>query len=205
MMTAVDEALDRAEREAAAVVLIGRKGRFSRRLRPRRDDGRRRQGARPCHPRRRLPDAPLRAPDAPRRRLLRARARGRRPHPAHRRRPRRARGAFRIGLNEVQLACRPGARHGAGARPPPAGPPHGLHALRQRGRPGGRARGRLRGRALRRGRAPRRGGRARERLAKLPRDAYAKTKMTLREKTVRYVKETLADDMKRLTPPVPAT
>jgi enoyl-CoA hydratase len=42
------------------------------------------------------------------------------------------------------------------------------------------------------------------RLAKLPRDAYAKTKMTLREKTVRYVKETLADDMKRLTPPVPA-
>jgi enoyl-CoA hydratase len=44
-----------------------------------------------------------------------------------------------------------------------------------------------------------------KRLAKLPRDAYAKTKMTLREKTVRYVKETLEDDMKRLTPPVPAT
>jgi enoyl-CoA hydratase len=43
------------------------------------------------------------------------------------------------------------------------------------------------------------------RLAKLPRDAYAKTKTTLRERTVRYVRETLAEDMTRLTPPVPAT
>lgn len=39
------------------------------------------------------------------------------------------------------------------------------------------------------------------RLAALPRDAYAKTKLSLRERTVRYVQETLADDMKRLTPP----
>jgi enoyl-CoA hydratase len=39
------------------------------------------------------------------------------------------------------------------------------------------------------------------RLAALPRDAYAKTKTILREKTVRYVRETLADDMRRLTPP----
>jgi enoyl-CoA hydratase len=41
------------------------------------------------------------------------------------------------------------------------------------------------------------------RLAALPRGAYAKTKVALRERTVRYVRETLADDMSRLTPPVP--
>lgn len=40
------------------------------------------------------------------------------------------------------------------------------------------------------------------RLAQLPRDAYGKTKTILREKTVDYVRRTLADDMKRLTPPV---
>jgi enoyl-CoA hydratase len=39
-------------------------------------------------------------------------------------------------------------------------------------------------------------------LAALSRDAYAKTKMALREKTIRYVRDTLADDMQRLTPPV---
>jgi len=39
------------------------------------------------------------------------------------------------------------------------------------------------------------------RLAALPRDAYGKTKTILREKTVRYVRETLASDMARLTPP----
>jgi enoyl-CoA hydratase len=39
-------------------------------------------------------------------------------------------------------------------------------------------------------------------LAALPRDAYARTKTTLREKTIRYVRETLVEDMKRLTPPV---
>jgi enoyl-CoA hydratase len=42
------------------------------------------------------------------------------------------------------------------------------------------------------------------RLAALPRDAYAKTKVALRERTVRYVRETLAGDMLRLTPPAPA-
>jgi enoyl-CoA hydratase len=43
------------------------------------------------------------------------------------------------------------------------------------------------------------------RLAKLPREPYGKTKTALRERTVRYVRETLAEDMRRLTPPVPAT
>ena len=40
------------------------------------------------------------------------------------------------------------------------------------------------------------------RLSGLSRSAYAKTKLTLRERTVRYVRETLAFDMKRMTPPV---
>ncbi len=40
------------------------------------------------------------------------------------------------------------------------------------------------------------------RLASLPRDAYAKTKSALREKTIRYIRDTLAEDMLRLTPPV---
>jgi len=39
------------------------------------------------------------------------------------------------------------------------------------------------------------------RLTALPRDAYAKTKASLRQRTVRYVRETLAEDLKRLTPP----
>jgi enoyl-CoA hydratase len=38
-------------------------------------------------------------------------------------------------------------------------------------------------------------------LAALPRDPYARTKLALREKTIRYVRDTLADDMKRLSPP----
>jgi enoyl-CoA hydratase len=37
-------------------------------------------------------------------------------------------------------------------------------------------------------------------LVALPRDPYAKTKLALREKTIRYVNETLESDMKRLTP-----
>ena len=41
------------------------------------------------------------------------------------------------------------------------------------------------------------------RLTALPRDAYAKTKMSLRGRTVRYVRDTLAEDMLRLTPPTP--
>lgn len=40
-----------------------------------------------------------------------------------------------------------------------------------------------------------------ERLAGLARDAYAKSKTILREKTIRYIRETLAFDMQRLTPP----
>lgn len=39
-----------------------------------------------------------------------------------------------------------------------------------------------------------------KRLAALPRDAYGKTKMVLRERTIRYVKETIAADITRLTP-----
>ncbi len=39
------------------------------------------------------------------------------------------------------------------------------------------------------------------RLSALPRDAYAKTKTILREKTVKYVRDMLATDMARLTPP----
>ena len=39
------------------------------------------------------------------------------------------------------------------------------------------------------------------RLSALPRVAYAKTKISLRERTVRYVRETLAMDLERLTPP----
>ena len=42
-----------------------------------------------------------------------------------------------------------------------------------------------------------------KKLSLLPRDAYAKTKMALRERTIRYVKDTLVEDMARLTPPVP--
>jgi enoyl-CoA hydratase len=38
------------------------------------------------------------------------------------------------------------------------------------------------------------------RLAALPREAYGKTKRALRERTLRYVRETLAEDMKRLMP-----
>lgn len=38
-------------------------------------------------------------------------------------------------------------------------------------------------------------------LAALSRNAYAKSKMALREKTIRYVRDTLSDDMQRLTPP----
>jgi enoyl-CoA hydratase len=41
-----------------------------------------------------------------------------------------------------------------------------------------------------------------KRLAALPRDAYAKTKTALRERNIRYVRETLVSDMERLTPPV---
>jgi enoyl-CoA hydratase len=40
------------------------------------------------------------------------------------------------------------------------------------------------------------------RLGALPRDAYGKTKLALRERTVRYIRETLETDMARLTPPV---
>ena len=39
-------------------------------------------------------------------------------------------------------------------------------------------------------------------LGALPREAYKKTKLALRERTIRYIRDTLADDMKRLTPPV---
>ena len=39
------------------------------------------------------------------------------------------------------------------------------------------------------------------RLAAIPRDAYAKTKKALRERTIKYVLDTLAEDMLRLTPP----
>jgi enoyl-CoA hydratase len=39
------------------------------------------------------------------------------------------------------------------------------------------------------------------RLAALPGDAYAKTKTIMRERTVRYVHDMLATDMARLTPP----
>lgn len=41
-----------------------------------------------------------------------------------------------------------------------------------------------------------------KKLAGLSRDAFAKTKTALREKTIRYVRETLEEDMKRLTGPV---
>jgi enoyl-CoA hydratase len=38
-------------------------------------------------------------------------------------------------------------------------------------------------------------------LAMLPREPYARTKLALRERTIRYVRETLVEDMKRLAPP----
>jgi enoyl-CoA hydratase len=41
------------------------------------------------------------------------------------------------------------------------------------------------------------------RLAALPREAYAKTKISLRGPTVRHVRATLAEDMMRLVPPAP--
>ncbi|MCC6526315.1 MAG: crotonase/enoyl-CoA hydratase family protein [Polyangiaceae bacterium] len=40
------------------------------------------------------------------------------------------------------------------------------------------------------------------RLATLARDAFAKTKQSLRGRTIRYVRDTLVEDMARLTPPV---
>jgi enoyl-CoA hydratase len=40
-----------------------------------------------------------------------------------------------------------------------------------------------------------------QKLANLPRDPYARTKLALRERTIRYIRETLADDMARLAPP----
>lgn len=40
------------------------------------------------------------------------------------------------------------------------------------------------------------------RLSTLPRDAFAKTKDSLRGRTVKYVRDTMPEDMKRLTPPV---
>lgn len=40
------------------------------------------------------------------------------------------------------------------------------------------------------------------RLATIGREAYAKTKLALREKTIQYVRATLADDILRLTPPI---
>jgi enoyl-CoA hydratase len=39
------------------------------------------------------------------------------------------------------------------------------------------------------------------RLGALARDAYSRTKLALRERTVQYIRETLAADMARLTPP----
>jgi enoyl-CoA hydratase len=41
-------------------------------------------------------------------------------------------------------------------------------------------------------------------LAALSRDAYAKSKMAMRERTIRYIKDTLTDDLQRLTPPATA-
>lgn len=41
-----------------------------------------------------------------------------------------------------------------------------------------------------------------KRLGQLPRDAYAKSKTILRERTIKYIRDMLPDDMKRLTPPV---
>jgi len=43
------------------------------------------------------------------------------------------------------------------------------------------------------------------RLGALAQPAYAKTKIALREATIRYVRATLADDMQRLTVGVPGT
>lgn len=40
-----------------------------------------------------------------------------------------------------------------------------------------------------------------KKLAELPKDAYAKTKIALREKTIDYVRSTVEKDMKRLMPP----
>ena len=40
-----------------------------------------------------------------------------------------------------------------------------------------------------------------KRLSQLPRDAYAKSKTILRERTIRYIREVLPADMERLTPP----
>ncbi|APR78804.1 Enoyl-CoA hydratase [Minicystis rosea] len=41
-----------------------------------------------------------------------------------------------------------------------------------------------------------------QRLAALPRDAYAKTKIVMRERTIQYIRDTLTVDAVRLTPPV---
>jgi len=40
-----------------------------------------------------------------------------------------------------------------------------------------------------------------KRLGGLARNAYAKTKLALRERTIQYIRDTMQEDMKRLTPP----
>ncbi len=203
MMDALDAALDRAEREASAVVLLGRRGRFSAGF----DLAEMMSGAdkaralvtRGAAGLMRLYTLPMplviactgHALAAGALLVLTGDARVA------------TRGAFRIGLNEVQIGM-----------PVPV---LAMELARDRLHPahltaatlfanvvdpeGALAAGWVDELAAEEGLLDAALLHAR-RLGALPRDAYAKTKLALRERTVRYVRETLADDMKRLTPPV---
>jgi enoyl-CoA hydratase len=203
LMDALDAALDRAEREAAAVVLTGRRGRFSAGFdlaeMMKGIDQARALVTRGAGLLMRLYGLPMPLVVACTGHALAGGALLTLTGDVRVA----TRGAFRIGLNEVQIGM-----------PVPV---LAMELARDRLRPdhltaatlfanvvdpeGALAAGWVDELAAEEGLLDAAFGHAR-RLAALPRDAYARTKLTLREKTIRYVRETLVEDMTRLTPPV---
>jgi enoyl-CoA hydratase len=112
-----------------------------------------------------------------------------------------ARGAFRIGLNEVQLGLPVPvlAMELARDRLSPAHLTAATLFSEVVDPEGALPRGWVDELASEEGLVDAALGHAR-RLEALPRDAYAKTKASLRQRTVRYVRETLVEDLQRLTP-----
>ncbi len=201
MMDALDEALDRAEREASAVVLAGRRGRFSAGF----DLAEMMGGADKARAVvTRGADVLLRLYMLPRPLVVACTG-----HALaggallvltgdHRVA---TRGPFRIGLNEVALGL-PVPTLAMELARDRLSPAHLTAATLfadvadpERALPAGWVdeladEGALLDAALA----------AARRLAALPADAYAKTKASLRRRTVSYVRETLAEDLERLTP-----
>lgn len=201
LMDAVDEAFTRAEREASAVVLVGRKGRFSAGF----DLGEMMGGKERVYAMiTRGADFLLRAYSLPVPLVVactgHALAGGALLVLTGDVRVA-ARGAFRIGLNEVQIGL-----------PVPV---LAMELARDRLSPlhltaatlfanivdpdGALAAGWVDELASEEGLLEAAMVHAR-RLSALPREAYAKTKTSLRERTIEYVRGTLAADLKRLTP-----